>query len=56
MTYPEQIAARWQKQTESIPSLSPFELGLHETLDILRAHMVALEILAKELRECQKKS
>ena len=55
MTHPEQIANRWHKQCESIPSLSPFELGLHETLDILRAHMVALEILARELRECQKK-
>lgn len=55
-TYPEAVANRWRKQAEPIPTLSALEIGLSETLDILRSHMVALEILAKELRECQKGS
>lgn len=45
-SYPEMIAERYRKQ--AVGTLTPLEVGLHETLDILRAHMLALEILAKE--------
>lgn len=47
-TYPALLAERWRQQ--SVGSLRPLEVGLHETLDLLRAHMLALEILAREVR------
>lgn len=50
-TYPKLMAERWRQQ--AVGTLTPLEIGLQETLDLLRAHMLALEILAKEVRGCK---
>lgn len=48
MNYIELTAEKWRKQ--AVGTMTPLEVGLQETLDLMRVNMLALEMLAKELR------